>query len=205
MTDLAKIGRERGLSEPASQDVLAVFEAVREEWLMVFDNADDRQLDLGHFFPKCSHGNVIITTRNKECIIHAPKSTLHVQGIAPPDAETLLLSHLGGVANGDSAVIPKIVEALGWIPLAISQAAAYIMKTGQLHQYLDLLSGERTALLKGSGGQSSDGYTLSLYASWSLSLKVLTPVARELLSMCAFLDQFNIVGRIFRAATQRCG
>jgi len=193
------------LSEPSSEEVLAVFEAVREEWLMVFDNADDPQLDLGYFFPKCSHGNVIVTTRNKECSIHAPESTLHVQKMDPPDAETLLLSHLGGVANGDSTVISKIVEALGWIPLAISQAAAYITKTGQLHQYLNLLLGERTALLKGSAGQSYDGYTLSLYASWSLSLKVLTPVARELLSMCAFLDQFNITARIFRAATQRCG
>jgi hypothetical protein len=123
--------------------------------------------------------------------------------MAHPDAEALLLSHLGGVANGDSAVISKIVEELCWIPLAISQAAAYIMKTGQLQQYLDLLSGERTALLNGSRWQSPDGYALTLYASWSLSLKVLTPVARELLSMCAFLDQFNIVERIFRAATQR--
>jgi hypothetical protein len=123
--------------------------------------------------------------------------------MAHPDAETLLLSHLGGVANGDSAVISKIVEELCWIPLAISQAAAYIMKTGQLQQYLDLLSGERTALLNSSRWQSPDGYALTLYASWSLSLKVLTPVARELLSMCAFLDQFNIVERIFRAATQR--
>lgn len=129
-----------------------------------------------------------------------------MQGIIPPDAETLLLSHLGRVANGDSAVISQVVEELGCIPLAISQAAAYIKKTRRtLQQYLDLLSGERTALLSGSRGQSSDGYALSLYASWSLSLEVLTPVARELLSMCAFLDQFNIAGQIFRAATQRCG
>lgn len=129
--------------------------------------------------------------------------TLHVQGMAPSDAEALLLSHLGGTANGDSVVISKIVKELHCIALAISQAGAYIMKTGQLKQYLDLLAEERTALLDRPRRQCPDGYDLTLYASWNLSLKVLSPVAKELLSMCAFLDQFNIVGRIFRAATQR--
>ncbi|KAJ7262824.1 hypothetical protein C8J57DRAFT_1333874 [Mycena rebaudengoi] len=32
-----------------------------EEWLLVFNNADDVNLNLAQFFPSCSHGNILIT------------------------------------------------------------------------------------------------------------------------------------------------
>lgn len=35
-------------------------------WLMVFDNADDPKVKLTCYFPQCSHGTIIVTTRNRD-------------------------------------------------------------------------------------------------------------------------------------------
>jgi len=35
-------------------------------WLLVFDNADNVDLKLKQYFPSCSSGNILITTRNRE-------------------------------------------------------------------------------------------------------------------------------------------
>jgi hypothetical protein len=48
----------------SSQDALKWFSAKQEPWLLFFDNADDLQLNLNKFLPKCSHGNIVITSRN---------------------------------------------------------------------------------------------------------------------------------------------
>jgi hypothetical protein len=37
-----------------------------QNWLLFFDNADDVQLNLAAFFPKCRFGNILITTRNPQ-------------------------------------------------------------------------------------------------------------------------------------------
>ncbi len=48
----------------SSQDALKWFASKQEPWLLFFDNADDPKIDLNKFFPKCSHGNIVITSRN---------------------------------------------------------------------------------------------------------------------------------------------
>ncbi|KAE9388259.1 hypothetical protein BT96DRAFT_442325 [Gymnopus androsaceus JB14] len=36
----------------------------KDEWLVIFDNADDPRMNLGQMLPSCEHGNIIITSRN---------------------------------------------------------------------------------------------------------------------------------------------
>jgi hypothetical protein len=62
----------------------------QEEWLLFFDNADDVQLDISKFFPPCTFGNILITTRNQELCIHASASS-RVSDMEPEDAKDLLL------------------------------------------------------------------------------------------------------------------
>jgi hypothetical protein len=61
-----------------------------EEWLLFFDNADDVQLDISKFFPHCTFGNILITTRNQELCIHASAGS-RVSDMEPEDAKDLLL------------------------------------------------------------------------------------------------------------------
>jgi hypothetical protein len=48
----------------SSHDALKWFTAKQESWLLFFDNADDPKINLNKFFPKCNHGNIMITSRN---------------------------------------------------------------------------------------------------------------------------------------------
>ncbi|KAJ6456975.1 hypothetical protein C8R45DRAFT_1185122 [Mycena sanguinolenta] len=63
----------------SSQDVLNLLANKHEEWLLFLDNADDPTINLNHWFPRCNHGNIIITTRN------------HMSNMEKLDAVALLL------------------------------------------------------------------------------------------------------------------
>jgi len=61
-------------------------------WLLFFDNADNVDLKLKQFFPTCSSGNILITTRNRELRHYAAKDAdADVKGMDLEDAKTLLL------------------------------------------------------------------------------------------------------------------
>jgi hypothetical protein len=90
--DLENIARSKGKGESA-EDALRWLSKLIEEWLLVFDNADDTKLNLLKFFPRSSNGNIIVTSRNSETRDHAPdqRSELKVSRLAPDDAIDLLI------------------------------------------------------------------------------------------------------------------
>jgi len=61
-------------------------------WLLFFDNADDVQLNLGTFFPKCRCGNILVTTRNPQLRHYAEKDAdAKIADMDPEDAKCLLM------------------------------------------------------------------------------------------------------------------
>jgi len=63
-----------------------------QNWLLFFDNADDVQLNLAMFFPKCRFGNILITTRNPQLRMHANQGAgAKVADMNPEDAKCLLM------------------------------------------------------------------------------------------------------------------
>ena len=68
-------------------------ESQQERWLLVLNNADDPKLNLQQFFPRCAHGDILISTRNQEMRAHAQtkESFCRVTGMLPNDALELML------------------------------------------------------------------------------------------------------------------
>jgi len=60
--DFKTLGEAAGVGEMVN-DVRAFLGRIREDWLLIFDNADNPQVDLSIYIPQCDHGNVIITSR----------------------------------------------------------------------------------------------------------------------------------------------
>ena len=56
----------------------------------MLDNADDPTLNLRPYLPSCSHGNILITSRNRDACFYAPQSC-QVSDMSPEDAGDLLL------------------------------------------------------------------------------------------------------------------
>lgn len=94
-TDLKSLARvNKGETEG---DALTWLAQDDTNWLVLFDNADDTSLELKQYFPICSHGTIIITTRNHQMVNLAsgPHTHYKVSGMSPQDAKELLLTASG--------------------------------------------------------------------------------------------------------------
>ena len=81
-------------------------------WLLLFDNADNVDLKLSKYFPSCSFGNIVITTRNRELRHYTAKDAdADVKGMDLEDAKNLLLvqaraeSDVGNIALAETIVL----------------------------------------------------------------------------------------------------
>ena len=112
-TDLENIARAKEAGD-SPQDALAWLSRQHEEWLVLFDNADDTALNLRNYFPCCSHGNILITSRNHDTRIHAssPESNCKVSNLMPNDAKCLLLEIAAQRDNGSNTKTEELATAI---------------------------------------------------------------------------------------------
>ncbi|KAJ7452606.1 hypothetical protein FB451DRAFT_1374060 [Mycena latifolia] len=173
------------------QDSLLWLSHQHTEWLIVFNNADDINLNLGQYFPSGSHGNILVTSRNPD-LGQLAQATHKVEQMGLEEAIDLLLSaahyDIIEVANRD-------------VGKQIVQAGAYISSSCGLQTYLALY--ERTAsrmqLLHQKPPQSEYGW--SIYATWQISYDNLSSQARDLLQLFSFIHHDGISEDIFQQAT----
>jgi hypothetical protein len=104
--DLKNIALGKEIGENAN-DTIIWLARKREDWLLLFDNADDTTLNLTRFFPSCSHGNILITSRNHETLIHAPGFNYNVSSLTPEDARDLLLGIIKQVITDETRVLAE--------------------------------------------------------------------------------------------------
>ena len=98
--DLKNIALGKGIGE-SMKNTLDWLATQDEEWLLLLNNADDTTMNLRDYFPHCSHGNILITSRNHESAQHASDvhASYHVSGMHPDDAKNLLLN-ISGLREG---------------------------------------------------------------------------------------------------------
>jgi myo-inositol-hexaphosphate 3-phosphohydrolase len=80
----------------------------QEDWLLFYDNADDPKIDLNRFIPQCTHGNIIITTRNAGLCVYAGANSA-VSDMEETDAVELLLK---SAAQESSSANTKIAAEI---------------------------------------------------------------------------------------------
>ncbi|KAJ7857864.1 FabD/lysophospholipase-like protein, partial [Mycena leptocephala] len=186
-----------------SEDGLLWLSSQREEWMLLFDNADDPSIDLFHFFPKCTHGNIIITSRNPQLAVHGPRSHSKVGDMNETDAiDLLLLSAVKEKNIENTHNASEIVKELSCLPLAVIQAGAYISKFDCLHRYLSIYSQNRAKLLSQHSAQSHDDYRWTVYTTWQISFGQLSKTAARFLQLCSLLHHERIPETIFEQAAK---
>jgi CO dehydrogenase nickel-insertion accessory protein CooC1 len=103
-----------------------------DEWLVIFDNADDVTWGLKKFIPKGGRGNIIITSRDNwsPMLIDGGCEQLEVSAMSLTEAKTLLLRRLQWDVDSTPQRIQQscqeVVQRLGCLPLAVDLAGAYI-------------------------------------------------------------------------------
>ncbi|KAJ7244014.1 hypothetical protein C8J57DRAFT_1725813 [Mycena rebaudengoi] len=184
------------------EDALHWLTSYNKEWLLIFDNADDPKLNLFHFFPQNSHGNILITSRNPQLRVHAPDAHHRISDLEEEAAMQLLLVSAAEPATSENEMLATdIVKVLYCFPLAVVQAGAYISKTrGALRRYLALYEHNHSRLLSEVPVQSHDKYALSVYTTWDISFKCLNKPAAQFLQLCSFFHHEGISEGIFSKA-----
>jgi hypothetical protein len=92
------------------QDGLLWLTSKTEEWLLLFDNADDPSINLNDFIPQCNHGNIVITSRNPGLCVYTGLHSL-VSDMEEEDAVALLLKSAAQEATiGTEQIATEIVK-----------------------------------------------------------------------------------------------
>ncbi len=160
------------------------------------------------YLPRSSNGTIIITTRDKrvgERLIGRERVII-VNPFSPEDAELLFRSKIPEGDNSSTETVQILLKELGFIPLAITQAAAFISENSmtvaayiqcllesdsELQDYLD------EDLPDPRRDPSSEN---SVIRTWKLSFDQIAkqkPRAAKILSLIAVLDRQAIPKSLF--------
>ncbi|KAJ7468205.1 hypothetical protein FB451DRAFT_1039896, partial [Mycena latifolia] len=92
-------------------------------------------------------------------------------------------------------------QVLWYLPLAIVQAGAFILKSGSLKSYLALYAKNKEQLLRQKPAQSHDDYAWTVYTTWQISFGKLSRMAAMMLQLCSFLHHGGITEQMFKNAS----
>ncbi len=173
-----------GLS-PAERRDLALERLRRgeERWLLVLDNIDS-PAQLPACLPRAGNGRVLVTSRNRAVREFAPVLPLDVF-----DPETALQYLVERAQRPhDLAGAERLARALGYLPLALSHAAAYCAEGTSFDDFLELLDALPAQELFDTNPEAS--YTQTVASTWKASIEAASEgaqLAGELLALAAHL------------------
>jgi tetratricopeptide (TPR) repeat protein len=184
-------------------DALVWLASTRGDWLIIMDNADDPSLEMAPFLPRCSHGHVITTTRDRHREVLAPASTYAVDGLPLEESITLLLNtsqYEDNVVNRELS--GEIAQELGCLPLALAHAGSYIRLRKCLNMYLETYRESSPQLLRRKFDMPQ-GYRHSVARTIEMSFEKLSRQAQDLLTLLSHLDARSIPHSIIEKAAKR--
>jgi len=189
------MAQKLGLPEQESKEQAAVTDAVKhwlehnDGWLLVFDNADTPEL-AKRFLPEQGQGHILLTSRHR--VFHALDiiQAREVDLLSAADSRQFLLRRTG---QSETRAVDDLAKELGYLPLALEQAAAYIMaKQASFQGYLSSFRKRRLALLKQQDpvmGTPKEQTKRTVETAWLLNFAEVekSPASADLLRLCAFL------------------
>ncbi|MFH8370051.1 FxSxx-COOH system tetratricopeptide repeat protein [Streptomyces sp. NPDC018031] len=191
-------GHESNVAVPRVLDALRTGRPCKD-WLLVFDNAEDLET-VRQYFPAGGPGRILVTSRNAQW----SRAARTVEVDVFERAESVeLLRRRGPELPRDQA--DRVAQALGDLPLAIEQAAAWLTETGMpVDEYLQIFEDERADVSSRRSELLAAGvpvdYPEPVAAAWNMSLRRLAehhPGALQLLWVCSFFAPEPISRRLF--------
>ncbi|KAI7766953.1 hypothetical protein LZL87_013565 [Fusarium oxysporum] len=178
------------------------------KWFLIIDNADNIETlhgtaeapgGIDEFIPDCERGYILYTTRSREVAVSvAQNNVVKLSEMDDEDAKALLQGSLIEKDQmQDTALIDKLLHKLAYLPLAITQASAY-MKVNEIsvNEYLRLLhnTDQDMVELLSCGFRDSTHYDSSQGAvatTWIVSFNQIRAIhedAATILSIMAYLE-----------------
>jgi hypothetical protein len=206
------------------------------KWILILDNVDDASFllaarsagcegqtnglegkssqSLVTYVPQCQNGSVLITTRSRNVALQLVewRDMVPVEPMDKRDALALLQKKLRRQGSSEEVIEEEVTElaaALEYMPLAMVQAAAYIVERrprSSVQQYLQDFQksdSKRTSLLNCEGGQLRRDREAknSIIITWQISfdyIRQTRPSAADLLALMSFYDRQGIPEDLLR-------
>lgn len=202
-SDYAGLALELDLPEKEEARQALVVQAVtrwlerNSNWLMIFDNARDAD-SIRSYLPRSASGHVLITSRNPDW--KSVVTPLPVEVWERNESVAFLLKRTG---QTDEAAGNALAEALGDLPLALEQAAAYCdNKKKSFADYLTLFKTRRAELWNRE--KAPDGYHDTVATTWSLAFEEIRKVsmAEDLLLLSSIVAPDAIPRKLLGRAVE---
>lgn len=166
--------------------------AQRANWLLIFDNADDPSV-LADFWPSSGTGAIVLTSRDPVARKYLSSNGIDLEPLATESAAALLrkLSEVEDSPDEIEASI-KVAKRMGGLPLAISLAAAAILRQElTFEEFLAFYEVEpKAADIRPISLQPENQYQYTLSTVWALD--ALEKPAESLLRLLSMLDPDSI-------------
>ncbi|RYP02565.1 hypothetical protein DL765_010728 [Monosporascus sp. GIB2] len=231
--DYKAIAQTLGLNKLDGEKLLtAVCKRIesRSSWLLVLDNADDLALfgvgrtshntshgqveeptSLYDYVPRCATGTVLWTSRDERIVgtLVGPRRGIRVGQMDPGEAKALLETSRNEKVGSEEVIdAKKLLEELQWLPLAISQAGAYLRRTSTpIREYLLMLAEgkERWRVLEATefDRHRRRGVPNSVLETWSISIERIrldNEMAYRIMHIIAYVNNQDIPFEIITAA-----
>jgi tetratricopeptide (TPR) repeat protein len=155
-------------------------------WLLVLDNVED-PVDVEPLVAQLSGGHILVTTRRDVGWQRGGVAPVRLDVLDPEAAAEIITARTGHSASGDRRDAAAIAAELGYLPLALDQAAAYIAQTRlSLGAYLAKLQQHPAQMYAASGGGEAQRTVARL---WDMTIEAISgrdPGAVGLLYVLAF-------------------
>jgi tetratricopeptide (TPR) repeat protein len=174
-------------------------------WLLIVDNADDMALLFGssdspggmsQYLPESELGVTLLTTRSREIAVSfAGNDVTKLQEMHLQEATSLLeKSLIQRDSRQDRGEIEQLLEELTYLPLAITQAVAY-MNTADISisKYLSLLRGTKSDVINLLGRQFHDstryrGSQNAVATTWLISFQQIHRTDEAAANLLSFIS-----------------
>ncbi|KAL2200934.1 P-loop containing nucleoside triphosphate hydrolase protein [Corynascus similis CBS 632.67] len=174
-------------------------------WLLVVDNVDDKDILFGsidmpggisEYLPESDDGLILFTTRFREVAVSVAGSDLiELHEMDPPEAaEFFERSLVQKDMVRDKAEMAELLKQLTYLPLAITQAAAYInIKQVPFAEYLELLHGTQEDIVSLMSEEFRDntrypGSQNAIATTWLVSFDQICKSDKAAADMLSFIS-----------------
>ena len=172
-----------------------------KEWLLIFDNLESADV-ISPYLPNKARGRIIITTRNTRIdfgsqialgVFDMDEAMAFIKRRLSND-DKLNLDFYNNNDNDFESKTPELAKRLGFLPLALEQAAAYIKESKcTITKYLKLLDESGLVAFEEKSAKpehycKENDFEKVVTATWSISFKAIAcEGARQLLNLCAYM------------------
>lgn len=184
------------------QRLIKTWLSENRSWLLIFDNLETLDT-VTPYLPDKINGRILITTRNNRIDYGTPflldvfnlnEALFFMKRRLSKNNECKMEYYNYDDFSEKSTIL---IKRLGYLPLALEQAGAYIKEVRcSISNYLELL--KQSSIDAFSDKYASPEYYESIVTStWNISFAALEEGSRQLLNLCAYMGADNIPVKFF--------